>query len=80
MCNCWACGAEIRDDEVIYPLPVYDLKPDERAYTAMGHVFCWDCFSALAGAVNAGIFLIRHPELRINRGEKKKEATNESDS
>lgn len=69
MCKCWVCGAEIADNETLYPMPVYDLKPEERKYDVMGHVMCWHCFSALVSGMNVAIFLLRHEGLRLDRGK-----------
>lgn len=69
MCKCWVCGAPIADNETLYPLPVYDLKPDERQYSVMGRVMCWNCFSTLVSGTNVAIFLLRHESLQRDRGE-----------
>lgn len=68
MTKCFSCGAEIADNEVLYPMPVYDLDLENKKYTAMGRVMCWTCFSSIAGGMNGAIYMIRHRNIFCDRG------------
>lgn len=75
MTRCWVCGHEMDDNETLYPMPVYDLKPEEKRYDVMGHIMCWDCFSTLVGGLNIGIFTLRNRHITLNRGVTNTETT-----
>jgi hypothetical protein len=76
MCNCKWCGKEIDIKAQIYAYPIYDLDIENKTYTSVkAHVFCWECFSSFARAINLAILSHQNPKIsetcHLNNKDKK---------